>query len=82
MSPTPLSWGEIGEWQRQTNLSLEPWEVRLIRHLSVAYIAEGRKAEEENCPPPWRREMSDHEKALEKARLMALDEARLRSVLG
>ena len=70
----PLSWAEINEWQRSTSVTLAPWEARLIRSLSTAYIAEGRKAESEYCPPPWRRQITQRERDA--------DEARLRSVLG
>lgn len=74
MGPAPLSWREIAEWQRNTGVPLPPWETRLLRRLSLAYIAEGRRAESENCPPPWRTEVTQRE--LEAA------EASLRLVLG
>lgn len=54
MGASPLSWREINEWQRATTVELAPWEARLIRRLSIEYLAEGRKAESENCPAPWR----------------------------
>lgn len=74
MGPAPLSWGELSEWQRNTGVPLAPWEARLLRQLSLAYIAEGRRAESENCPPPWRAEVT--QKELDAA------EASLRMVLG
>ncbi|WP_239016837.1 phage tail assembly chaperone [Sphingomonas ginkgonis] len=74
MGPSTLSWREIGEWQRLTGVELEPWEARLIRDLSAAYIAEGRLAEDHNCPPPWRAAITQQARDA--------DEARLRSVLG
>lgn len=74
MGPAPLSWREIEAWQRGTNVRLAPWEARLIRKLSVVYLSEGRKAESENCPSPWRTEVTPRERELE--------EARLRLVLG
>lgn len=71
---TALSWLTIDAWQRCTRVDLSPWEARLIRRLSLAYVGEGRKAESENCPPPWRAEVSRRE---------ADDElAKLRMVLG
>lgn len=74
MGPAPLSWLEIEAWQRVTGFDLMPWEARLLRTLSVDYIAEGRRAESENCPAPWHAEVSKRE--------LDVAEARLRTVLG
>jgi hypothetical protein len=74
MGPAPLSWREISEWQRNMGIPLAPWEARLMRQLSIAYITEGKRAESENCPPPWRSEVTAREREVE--------EARLRLVLG
>jgi hypothetical protein len=74
VGPAPLSWREISEWQRNTSVELAPWEARLLRSLSVAYIAEGRRAESETCPPPWH--------AAPTQREIDVAEARLRMVLG
>jgi hypothetical protein len=54
MGAAPLSWREIDAWCNRTAVDLPPWEARLIRQLSVEYLAEGRRAETESCPPPWR----------------------------
>lgn len=56
-----LSWREIDAWCSRTGIDLDPWEARLIRRLSVEYVAEGRRAESENCPPPWHAPVSDRE---------------------
>lgn len=74
MGASPLSWREIMAWQTATGVDLPPWEARLIRTLSVAYLAESRNAESENCPPPWRAPVTRRE--------MDTEEARLRMVLG
>lgn len=74
MGPVPISWCEMAEWQRLTGVALDPWEARLLRQLSVAYIAESRRAESEACPAPWRREVTQAERDA--------DERRLRVVLG
>jgi hypothetical protein len=74
MGSAPLTWLEIDAWQRLSGVQLGPWEARLIRALSTAYIAEGRKAESENCPPPWRAEVTQRE--------LDVAEQRLRMVLG
>jgi hypothetical protein len=69
MGSSPLSWREINEWQRATGVELAPWEARLIRRLSSQYLAESRKAEDENCPPPWRAEVTQREREIEQAKL-------------
>lgn len=74
MGNAALSWAEIDAWCRRTRVDLEPWVARLIRHLSAAYIAEGRRAESETCPAPWRTQVSQRERDA--------DEARLSMVLG
>jgi hypothetical protein len=72
MGSVPLSWLEINEWQRATAVRLAPWEARLIRDLSVAYLAESRRAESETCPPPWRAQVTKREAETEEARLRAV----------
>ncbi len=74
MGAVPLSWREISAWQENTCIRLEPWEARLIRKLSGAYLAEGRRAESEHCPPPWRIKVTERE--------LEIEEARLRQLLG
>jgi len=69
MSAGPISWQSIAAWQRVTGIDLPAWEARLIRQLSVEYLAEGRKAESENCPPPFRAEVTAREKEAELQRL-------------
>ncbi len=72
MGATPLSWREINEWQRAMSIDIPPWECRLIRRLSIEYLAEGRRAESENYPAPWRAEVTQRERDAEEARLMML----------
>lgn len=74
MGLSPLSWREIEAWQRATRVRLAPWEARLIRQLSIEYLGESRRAESENCPAPWRAEVTQRERDAE--------EANLRMVLG
>ena len=69
MGASPLSWREIRAWQESTAVELSPWEARLMRHLSTAYLAESRRAEDETCPPPWRAEVTAREREIEQAKL-------------
>lgn len=74
MGESPVSWREINEWQAATGVSLSAFEARIIRELSIAYIAEKKRSESENCPPPWRAEITQSDREA--------DEAGLRMVLG
>ncbi len=72
MGAGPLSWAEIAAFQVNTCIRLEPWETRLIRELSKAYLAEGRLAESENYPAPWRAPVTQRELDIEEAQLRRL----------
>ncbi|WP_242183216.1 hypothetical protein [Sphingomonas sp. CARO-RG-8B-R24-01] len=72
MGMVPLSWREINAWCDRTRVDLAPWEARLIRRMSTEYLAEGRRAESENCPPPWKAEVTQRELDVEQARLEML----------
>lgn len=71
MGAAPISWVTIDAWQRATGVDLEPWEARLLRTLSREYVAEGQRAEDEACPPPWHVKVTAREVATETARLRA-----------
>lgn len=70
----PLAWSSIVAWQEAVCISLQPWEARLIRKLSVEYLAETRRAEEAGCPAPFQTERSQRE--------LEVEDERLRMVLG
>lgn len=72
--PSVLSWTEIVAWQAATMERLAPWEARLLRRLSAAYLAENREAESENRPAPWY-DGPD-------ARMVETEQVRLIAVLG
>jgi hypothetical protein len=72
MSAKPLSWCEIVAWQQGVWVRLAPWEARLIRRLSAAYVTESRAAESENCPAPWHSGPDQRAIDTEQARLMAV----------
>lgn len=74
MGAVPISSRELAAWQDNTCVRLAPWEARLIRELSKAYLAEGRIAESETCPPPWRAPVTQRE--------LDIEESQLRMVLG
>lgn len=69
MGTVALSWSTIAAWSGMTGVRLCPWEARTIRRLSVEYLAEGRRAEDETCPPPWAAPVSRVEIDAERAAL-------------
>ncbi len=72
MGVGPITWQTIAAWQRVTRIELGSWEARLLRRLSVEYVAESRRAESENAPPPWRTEMTQRERDVELEGLRAV----------
>jgi hypothetical protein len=48
-----LSWREIEAWAERTKSELRPWDARLLRRLSKAYLAEIEDGQDEDAPPPW-----------------------------
>lgn len=59
----PLLWQEIQAYSQQTGLMLGGWESRLIRKISQAYVSFSSKADDIKCPPPYRTEMTDDDRA-------------------
>jgi len=49
----PLSWTEIDAFARLTKAFAEPWEARLIRRLSNAYLEGHRLGADPVGIPPW-----------------------------
>jgi hypothetical protein len=72
MGMAPIGWRTIAAWSELTGVALSPWEARLLRKLSAAYLAEYHRAEEETCPPPWRAPVTKSEAETEEARLIAI----------
>ena len=56
MGPAPLTHSEIEAWQRNIGLTLEPFEARWLRRLSIEYLNESHRAEKSDCPSPYRPE--------------------------
>jgi len=53
MGAVPISWASIDHWQRCSGIDLPPWIARLLRRLSIDFVAETVRACELDCPPPW-----------------------------
>lgn len=53
MGAGPVTFAEMAAWQAARGFELEPWEARLLRRLSVDYLAESHQATRRDCPPPY-----------------------------
>ncbi|WP_294036265.1 hypothetical protein [Sphingopyxis sp.] len=53
MAAAPLGWTTIANWQQGMAVTLEPWEVKLLRDLSIAYLAQKSNSELTTDAPPW-----------------------------
>lgn len=73
MDNGPIGWSTMRHWQDQTGVTLEPWQARLIRQLSIEYLGEMRRAREPDCPAPWGGMTADRRAAVE---------AKLRAAFG
>lgn len=53
MGPITLAHADLGWYQINMGVSFNPWEIRTLRGLSGAWLAESREAEQESRPPPY-----------------------------
>lgn len=53
MGAAPVGYRDILAWQEITGIGLMPWEAKIIRHLSAAYLAGQHKAAAHDCPVPF-----------------------------
>lgn len=60
MGPVPLSWVDIQAWITCTGLSLDVWEMLVIKHLSELYVSE-RLDTDPNKLPPWIKPLDEEE---------------------
>lgn len=72
MGMAPISWRTLAAWSELTGISLTPWEARLLRHLSVEYLAQFHRSDAETCPPPARAKVTRREAEIEEAGLRAV----------
>lgn len=55
MGRAALSHKELLAWQANMRRPLQPWEISMLRRLSLSWIAEADQAEDPDAPPPWSR---------------------------
>lgn len=71
MGSAPLSWQGIEAWQRLVGVRLSPWHARLMRSLSVAYLAQKANSELTTDPAPWTAGVTPSQRAADEAALDA-----------
>jgi hypothetical protein len=54
MGSAPITFTELGNWQAQLGLRLSPWEVRMLRRLSLEYNSESQLATKPDREPPFK----------------------------
>jgi hypothetical protein len=72
MGSAPLSWREIVAWQDNVRIRLTPWQARMMRSLSVAYLAQKAKSELTTDPAPWSAGVTDSARAADEAAIDAM----------
>lgn len=53
MGPAIIGWRDLQAWQEMVGIDLEPWEARMLRKLSSAYLSQSLKSEKPDCPAPY-----------------------------
>ena len=53
MGAGPVTHQELRAWQANSGIQLQPWEARILRRLSIDYLAEMSRADQADCPAPW-----------------------------
>jgi hypothetical protein len=48
-----LGWQDLQAWQHGTGIELQPWEARIVRALSHAYLGSAVAARAPDCPAPY-----------------------------
>jgi len=62
-----LTWADLQAWQAGAGINLPPWQLRLLRRLSVEYLSESMTADAWDAPPSWERDV-DREKIAKHVR--------------
>lgn len=70
MGASPITHEEILAWAVLLGVPLQPWEARLLRRLSLAFVTELHRAEKIDATAPWAPEAFDAERRSAAARSM------------
>lgn len=53
MGEAEIGWDHLTHWQQNVGIELAPWEGRLLRNLSRAWLSAKHEARKPDCPAPW-----------------------------
>lgn len=53
MGEVPITHGEIQAWQENMGIELLPWQVQLLRRLSIEHLSQAHLAKDGHCKPPY-----------------------------
>ncbi|MDZ4251206.1 MAG: hypothetical protein U1A72_01355 [Sulfuritalea sp.] len=53
MGSAQLTHVELNKWQENIGLCLSPWEVRVLRMLSLDYLIQSQQSTKPECVPPY-----------------------------
>lgn len=66
MGQVPLSWQDLECWQKQHGITLNPWELSIIRRASTVYVEQSQAAVKADCPPPGKVVEQDQQKLAQR----------------
>ena len=78
MGAAAISWRTIEAWCSRTGNDPSPWEARLLRRLSSAWLAEADRARKPDCPAPWSAEPVAVNRVAVAAKISAMFRAMVR----
>ena len=64
MVPVAISATELLAWQQGSGVELTPWEFRVLREMSRAYIASMNAAENPECQPPYGKQVDEFDRSV------------------
>ena len=67
-----IGWRDLAGWQEITGIELRPWEARILRELSHAFVAQSREARKRDCPVPYAGSADDDRRADVASKIKAL----------
>lgn len=62
MGISPIDFTEIKNYSEITNTRLTPWDARMLRHLSCAYVDQHYESKKPQCTAPYEAVMTIEEK--------------------
>lgn len=78
MGPVPLSWGDINDWLKCTELCVPLWEKMVIKTLSEEYVSELILSKDKSRPPPYTQSKIDLDRKVVADKIFSILSKRMR----